>query len=95
MQGRKRDLLKSYAVVAVGPEGVAFKLVETLWYRRAVRTFHAAKDSGRWTVVQVVLGDRVCVTYRVSPEPAAEPAAPAGRPESAYRNRFAQPRPQG
>jgi hypothetical protein len=77
---RNADLLKSYAVLAVGPEGVTFKLLETLWYRRAVRTFNAAKASGRWVVVQVRLGDRVCVTYRTNPdEPHAEPP-PAGAP---------------
>lgn len=81
-------LLKTYAVFAVGAEGVPLKLVETFWYRRAVATFNAAKDSGRWAVVQVRHGDRVCMVHRVNPERRSRPVAlsmpsPQARPPAA------------
>jgi hypothetical protein len=74
------DLLKTYAVFAVGAEGVALKLVETLWYRRAVRVFNAAKDSGQWTLVQVRMGERVCMVYGATPERRSRPRTPAATP---------------
>jgi hypothetical protein len=71
------ELLKTYAVFAVGAEGVPLKLVETFWYRRAVRVFNAAKDSGQWTRVQVRLGARECMVYSANPERRARPRTPA------------------
>jgi hypothetical protein len=92
MPRSRTDLLKTYAVFASGDEGVAFKLVETFWYRRAVAAFNAAKDSGRWSVVQVKLGPRVCVTFRK--QPAEPPQAPAPALRLAHLVRSATPRPR-
>jgi hypothetical protein len=85
MSGSASDLLKTYAVVAVDAQGVAFKLVETFWFKRAVREFNAAKDSGRWELVQVLLGDRVYLAYRVNEGISARPAGRDGESRSASR----------
>lgn len=85
MSGSARDLLKTYAVVAVSAEGVAFKLAETFWFKRAVREFNTAKDSGRWERVQVLLGDRVYLTYRMNEGMSATPAARDGANRSTPR----------
>lgn len=80
MAGSGGGMLKTYAVFAARAEGAPLKLLETFWYRRAVRAFNAAKDSGQWAVVQVRLGERVCMVYRMNPERRARPRTVSGAP---------------
>lgn len=61
-------MLKRYTVVATGKEGVAFRLLSTVWLARAMRAFNEAKDSGRWMTVAMESGDRTMMAYRANPE---------------------------
>jgi hypothetical protein len=62
------DMLKRYTVVVTGREGVALRLLSTLWLTRAIRGFNDAKDSGQWVKVELQSADRVMMVYRVNPE---------------------------